>query len=165
MARRPLRQLVREARQAERDRHARSDSYERWLSEGITSEPDEGTRQALLRFDQDTHRLSIEYEFPTFESTGQVAYRQLLAEMTLRCIRHCLNQDAINAIHSVLFRGFAEALDLATGREGRQCLVQVKVDRVAFEQLDLTRVDPIACLEGLGATIAPGYEGSSSTVG
>jgi hypothetical protein len=156
MSRRPLRQLLREARDAEKGRRAGAEDFSRWLSGGVGKQPDERTKEALFHFEAGV--LSIEYDFPLVEDPADDEdprdhYNRTLAELTLSCIHHCLEQDKTDVIRTIAFDGYIETIDLSTGRDIRPNLIHLEVDRNDFEALDLTRVDPVACLRGLGAMI------------
>lgn len=141
MARRPLRQLLKEARESEQGRRDR---------------PDERTKSALFHFNDG--ELKIQYDFPTSEGfepgperRGQ--YLRHLAELSLDCVRHTLAQDRVGATHSVVFDGRVKTIDLSTGQEIEPTLIRFAVSRSYFAELDLNQVDPVACLRAMDADL------------
>lgn len=54
----------------------------------------------------------------------------------------------------VAFNGFVRAIDPATGRDIRPCLVSLRVTRERFLEIDLARIDKRICLRNLGAQVS-----------
>ena len=50
---------------------------------------------------------------------------------------------------AILFNGFVEFIDPATGLQNRSCLLSLLVDRASFCAIDLSRVEPKACFKSL----------------
>ncbi|MGP4111552.1 restriction endonuclease [Streptomyces sp. 4N509B] len=85
-------------------------------------------------------------------------YRSTLAQCVLLVLRELFAADAAGAagaargadgaLRSVVVNGFVDDHDPATGRRTQTVLATVTAPRTAFEELDLTRVDPVECLVG-----------------
>jgi restriction system protein len=57
-------------------------------------------------------------------------------------------------LESIVANGFVDTIDRGTGRRIRPCLVTVRATREIFEGLDLSQVDPVACLKALNASLS-----------
>ena len=53
----------------------------------------------------------------------------------------------------IVFNGYVSSIDRGTGRPVRVCLITVRTSRDIFMQLDLSKVDPLACLNMLNASV------------
>ncbi len=65
-----------------------------------------------------------------------------------------LEADRGGAIRTVVFNGYVHGTNPATGREIRPCLVALATSRERFLEVDLARVDPVACLAHLEARVS-----------
>ena len=93
-------------------------------------------------------------ESPRPASQRRALYASVLAQMTLRTLHELFEADRMQKLGTVVFNGYVDTIDRATGRRMRPCLITVRTTREAFEQLDLSRVDPIACLKALNAGVS-----------
>jgi restriction system protein len=57
--------------------------------------------------------------------------------------------DRSRLVSSVTVNGFVASPDPVTGRRGKVFVVTVMAGRQVFARLDLAKVDPVSCLEGL----------------
>lgn len=85
--------------------------------------------------------ISVKERKSNFES---VAY-----QICLRTIHELFEADENSNIDSILFNGFVEFIDPATGQEARSCLLSILVDKETFSAIDLARIDPKACFKSL----------------
>jgi len=81
-------------------------------------------------------------------------YGSLVAQLTLRTLFDLFHSAAAPHIDTLVLNGYVDAIDEGTGRAIRPCLVTVRVTRDLWDQLDLRRVDPIACLKVLNAAVS-----------
>ena len=96
-------------------------------------------------------------------------YASIVSQMTLRTLYVLLAADRVTNlplaisshtgrnsphIESAVFNGYVDGIDESTGHAVRPCLITVRVSREAFEQLDLRRVEPAACLKALNASVS-----------
>lgn len=84
----------------------------------------------------------------------QQMYAELLARVTLRVIREAFSADVGDGFDVIVFNGHVESIDPATGRTIRPCVTTLRVTKEAFFRIDLSHVDPIACLKGLHASVS-----------
>jgi restriction system protein len=85
-------------------------------------------------------------------------YADVVASIALRTIHEVLEADQANHLDVVVLSGFVHAVDPATGKDTRPCLISVSVSKQAFNELDLARVDKKVCLRNLGAQVSPSPE-------
>jgi restriction system protein len=82
-------------------------------------------------------------------------YDNLLYQIALRTIHELYEADAINAIASIVFNGFVQSIDAATGHETNPCVLSVQASKEEFTSINLANVDPKACfkmLKGVGSS-------------
>jgi hypothetical protein len=88
-------------------------------------------------------RLSLsDGEFKSF-------YDDLLYQICLRTLYEFFIADRGNALSAVVFNGWVEFVDKATGQDRKGCLLSIQVAKEEFQKLNLTRVEPKACFKAL----------------
>jgi restriction system protein len=88
-------------------------------------------------------RLSLsDGEFKSF-------YDDLLYQICLRTLYEFFVADKGNALSAVVFNGWVEFVDKATGQDRKGCLLSIQVTKEEFQKLNLTRVEPKACFKAL----------------
>lgn len=122
--------------------------------------------------------LAIEYEFPRVDvvpndkaykyvkSSDTISasarppaqvrsiYAEVLRQTALRVVHEVLEADRGGAVRTVVFNGYVNDTDPATGREVRPCLLALATSRERFLDIDLARVDTVACLAHLEARVS-----------
>jgi restriction system protein len=143
-----------------------------------SSYPESFPQHAKLAFVPESKQLVVEYDLPPYEVVPEVAnfkyvkskdevtstlrpqaqrralYSNLIAQVTLRTLHEMFEADRYDNIDTIVFNGYVETVDAGTGRMVRPCLVTVRTTREVFSELDLSRVDPIACLKVLNASVS-----------
>ncbi|MFZ0630585.1 MAG: restriction endonuclease [Acidobacteriaceae bacterium] len=95
----------------------------------------------------------VEVHFP--DGVMEKLYDSLIYKITLRTIHEIFEADVIEAIDAVVFNGWVNAVDKATGQETNGCIVSVQVAKPEFAAINLAKVDPKACfkkLKGVGSS-------------
>jgi restriction system protein len=143
------------------------------------SEYPEGFPQFFrLAYVTDSKELVLEYELPGVEIIPTVAeyryiktkdvidekprkaseikelYQDVVASLALRTIHEVLEADQGNHLQTVVFNGYVQTIDPATGKDIRPHLVSVRATRGKFSEINLARVDKRACLRNLGAQVS-----------
>jgi restriction system protein len=140
--------------------------------------PESFPRWHRLAYVPESHQLVVEFEFPTLQvvpeekafryvkardeitSTARTAkdrkdrYAAVLAQISLRVVHELFEADRGGAIETVVFNGIVDSIDPRTGQQIRPCLITLRTTRERFEELDLGRVDPQACLRHLSASVS-----------
>jgi restriction system protein len=81
-------------------------------------------------------------------------YASALAQIALRTIYQLFDGDRLDQVQAVVFNGYVDTVDAATGNAVRACLVSLRAPRTTFRELDLAHVDAVACLRHLGARVS-----------
>lgn len=76
-------------------------------------------------------------------------YDSLVYQITLRTVHELFEADQIKAIDSIVFNGFVDATDPATGQSRDTCIVSLLASREEFLRISLANVDPKACFRSL----------------
>lgn len=78
-------------------------------------------------------------------------YDNTIFQITLRTIHEIFEAVYTNSVESIIFNGWVESVDEATGNETLTCIISVEANRGQFEKIDLSRIEYKACLDSLGA--------------
>jgi restriction system protein len=143
-----------------------------------SSYPDSFPQHAKLAYVPESKQLVVEYDLPSLEivpaagsykytkardevtevprpqTQRKALYASLIAEVTLRSLYELFKADRTGYLDTVVFNGYVESVDKGTGRLVRSCLVTVRTSRDTFTQLNLSKVDPLACLNVLNASVS-----------
>jgi restriction system protein len=160
-----------------KDRDAIVDYCELVLSN--SEYPDYFPKEFDLDYNPETKILIVEYSLPSFEemptikdvkyiqSRGELLenslpessvnklYDSLIYQITLRTIHELYEADAVNALQCIVFNGWVESTDKATGKQVNACILSVQANRAEFVSVNLASVDPKLCfrnLKGVGSS-------------
>ena len=81
-------------------------------------------------------------------------YTSVVAQVALRTLHEIIEADRLGLAETIVYNGFVDTVDAATGRPIKPTLVSVRTTRDTFLELDLARVEPTACLRHLGASFS-----------
>lgn len=82
-------------------------------------------------------------------------YDNLLYEIALRTIHELFEADQIDVLTIVVFNGYVNSVDPATGQESNSCILSLQAGKAEFQQINLARIDPKICfknLKGIGSS-------------
>ncbi len=154
-----------------------SSYFELVLSHSLypSSFPDE----RKLAYVQESKQMVIEFELPSLEEaipttekfryvkkTNEIVetrrpeksrhalYSSVVAQSVLRCLYDVFYGDKQAVAETAVINAHVLTTDPATGNRIHPCLVSVRTSREKFFSLQLDRVDPIACLKELRASIS-----------
>lgn len=88
------------------------------------------------------------------EKQRRAWYSSVVAQVAIRSIHEIFRSEYAKHVDTIVFNGYVEALDPATGRMVSPCLLSVRTTRPRFDELDLRYVDPVACLQQLQAAFS-----------
>jgi len=77
------------------------------------------------------------------------AYDSVLYKVTLRTLHELFQADSVDALDSMVFNGWVNSVDKATGKEVNACILTVHAKKTEILELDLDQVDPKACFKKL----------------
>lgn len=135
--------------------------------------------KAKVAYSPDARRqLVVEYELPTVDVVPKAKsyryvksretvvekarpalqvkalYASTIAQLTLLSLAAIWKFDNEHYIDVVVFNGVVDTLDPRSGQPIRPCLITVRVTGDTFAEINLSEVDPSACLEHLSATVS-----------
>ena len=117
--------------------------------------------------------LVVDYEFPSIEmipslkevkyvavrsefkeifiSEAQLkkTYDEVLYQVALSTIHRLFATDDVNGLASVIFNGWVQSIDRASGVETHPCIMSVQASKDEFLALNLRQVDPRLCFKKL----------------
>ncbi|MCY3888090.1 MAG: restriction endonuclease [Chloroflexi bacterium] len=126
-----------------------------------------------LGFNVDTKTIVVEYRLPQKDSMPTVKsvtyvqsrderkethisdrekdtlYEDVLHQIALRTIHELYEADDIAALDAIVFNGWVESIDPATGQRGKSCIMSVQARREEFLALNLAEIEPRACYRSL----------------
>jgi len=141
--------------------------------------PDYFPQEWDLDFQPNTGILIIDYSLPDINSLPNVKsvkyvisqdkftetlltdaainkiYDNLLYQVALRTIHELYEADVVVALNSVVFNGWVNSIDKATGNDVNSCIMSLQASRDDFLAINLSNVDPKACfkqLKGIGSS-------------
>ncbi|WP_448140250.1 restriction endonuclease [Sphingopyxis fribergensis] len=127
----------------------------------------------LLQYDRPRKLIKLAYDLPSIDvlpSTKMVKFIKISGELkeafisdreskanfeavayqiSLRTVHELFEADEAGNIDAILFNGFVDFIDPATGLQKRSCLLSFLVDRSTFCAIDLSRVEPKTCFKSL----------------
>ncbi|MGD0038282.1 MAG: restriction endonuclease [Bacteroidota bacterium] len=89
------------------------------------------------------------------ESTINKLYDSLIYQTSLRTIHELYKADVIEVLESIVFNGWVESIDKATGKKVNACIISMQANRAEFLAINLSSVDPKLCfknLKGIGSS-------------
>ena len=89
------------------------------------------------------------------KTEAQRQYDRVLYQIALRTIFEILRADEPGHVASVVFNGYVESTDAATGQSITPCVLSVQANRDEFAEINLEHVDPKACFRSLKGVAAP----------
>lgn len=141
--------------------------------------PDEFPQNFKVAYVPESRELVVDYELPVpmvVPSVGQYKYvkskdlieekprkaaqikeiyQDIVTSITLRTIHELFEADQKNHLDIVVFNGYVQTTDLATGKAISPFLISVRAIKQSFLEIDLAKVDKSVCLRNLGARVSP----------
>lgn len=143
-----------------------------------SSYPSGFPQQAKLAYIPESKQLVVEYDLPPFEIVPAVGsykytkakdeitestrpttqrkslYASIISQIALRTLHELFKSDRLGQLDTIVLNGYVETIDKGIGRSIRTCLLTIRTSRDSFSQLDLSKVDPQACLKVLNASVS-----------
>jgi restriction system protein len=76
-------------------------------------------------------------------------YNEVLYSIPLRRLKEIFSSDRYDNVDSVVFNGWVNTIDKATGNDKTICILTVHAKKEDFENINLKKVDPKECFKGL----------------
>jgi restriction system protein len=144
-----------------------------------SSLPEGFPQSSVIVFSPESRQLVVNYDVPPFETiTPDVKavkhvkatdtfshskilaaqrkqiYASIIAQTTLRCLHEIFQADTDGNIDTTVLSVYVDTINPATGQNTRYCVVSVRTTKDTFAAIDLSRVDPMACLQQLNASVS-----------
>jgi restriction system protein len=84
----------------------------------------------------------------------QELYKRVVAATTVRTLHEVFEADRSQIAETVVFNGHVDTVNDATGKQEYPCLVTLMTTRDSFMDRDFIRIDPLACLLDLSASVS-----------
>jgi restriction system protein len=88
-------------------------------------------------------------EVPVSDAWLKKTYDDVLYQIALRTIHELYIADESEVLKSIVFNGWVQSIDRATGVETRGCILSIQAEREEFLQINLSQVEPKACFRKL----------------
>lgn len=74
-------------------------------------------------------------------------YNEVVFSIVIRTINEVFKFDKPNNIDNVVFNGYIEDIDLATGQDIKPYIISVTIDKENFKNIDITKINKLKCLK------------------
>lgn len=140
--------------------------------------PDGFPQEFKFAYVPESRQAVVEYEMPTVDvvpavkayryvkasdtiaesarpqSQVKALYAAVVAQVAIRTLHELFRSDKGGHIDTVVFNGIVDTTDPGSGQRIRPCLVTVRTTRESFSELDLSHIEPLACLKHLSAGVS-----------
>jgi restriction system protein len=82
-------------------------------------------------------------------------YQDVVAAICLRTLHELFAADQENYLDVIVFNGFVQTVDPATGKDIRPYLISIRTVKEEFNEINLAKADKRVCLRNLGAQFSP----------
>jgi len=135
--------------------------------------PDEFPKDFDLEYNGDNHILVVEYVLPptdVFPRHSEVKYNKAKKELReapiselqfskmyenalysicLRTVHELYEADVVDAIDTIVFNGWVNELNKATGKKSNNCILSLQVRKEEFVSINLANIDVKVCFKNL----------------
>lgn len=81
-------------------------------------------------------------------------YARVLQQLALRTVHELFEADRSGLIETLVYNGIVDSVDPRTGQPSRVCVISLRTTADRFSEIDLSRVEPAACLRHLNAAVS-----------
>lgn len=74
-------------------------------------------------------------------------YNEVVFSIVIRTINEVFKFDKPNNIDNVVFNGYIEDIDLATGQDIKPYIISATIDKENFKNIDITKINKLKCLK------------------
>ncbi len=81
-------------------------------------------------------------------------YDSAIYKITLRTLHELFEVDNAEALDSIIFNGWVNITDKATGKKINNCIITIQAKKKEFSEIELSNIDPKICfkhLKGIGS--------------
>ncbi len=84
------------------------------------------------------------------KSDVKIFYTEILNQLTLRTLHEIFESEYKGHVQRIEFHAVSEGTDLKTGQQCQASILELGVERSYFVKIDLSKIDPEPCLDGMG---------------
>ena len=84
---------------------------------------------------------------PINEKEKNNIYNEVVYSIALNTIKNIFDKDIYNNIDTIVFNGYKNDIDLATGQDISPYIISAMVDKDTFNNIDINRIDKYICLK------------------
>jgi restriction system protein len=131
--------------------------------------PDNFPQEAKVHYSAESKQLIVEYELPILDQVipevksykynkttdfvsstprselqRRTLYASVIAQVTVRSLHELFKANNYNHVETITFSGYVSTIAPGTGQPIRPCIVTIRTTQNAFEQLNLSQVEPIS---------------------
>lgn len=158
----------------------KKEAVERYITEVLNKSeyPDEIIKEFRLEYNEEEKRLVVLYKIPNSEYIPNIIeykyvkardevdekfmkkgdfdkfYDDIIYQITLRTINEIFTSTYNECIQEVVFNGWVDYIDKATGRDTSSFIISVKVNKKDFLMMDLSRINYKECIKRLKGIFA-----------
>jgi restriction system protein len=81
-------------------------------------------------------------------------YAGIVAQVALRTANEIFTSDTLGHVGTLVFNGHVHSINPGTGQPIHPCLISLRTSHETFDEIDLSQVDPVACLKALNAGVS-----------
>ncbi|MQA79890.1 MAG: hypothetical protein GEV10_15645 [Streptosporangiales bacterium] len=144
----------------------------------LSQYPEDFPQRFRLAYMPESRQLVVKYYLPPYDRIPTVAehkyirtgdkiteklrparerqemYKTLVAKVTVRTLHEIFEADRAAIVDTIAFNGHVDTINAATGRAEEPCLITLLATRDSFMNRDFSRVDALACLLDLSASVS-----------
>jgi restriction system protein len=84
----------------------------------------------------------------------QDRYKRVVSAVTVRTLHEVFESDRSEIAETIVFNGHVDTINDATGKQEYPCVITLMTTRQSFMDRDFARIDPLACLLDLSASVS-----------
>lgn len=135
--------------------------------------PDSFPKNFQLEYNPENKILIVEYELPPIEAFPKIKevkyvaskkelkkifvsevelnkiFDEAMYKITLRTLHELFEADKANALEAISFNGWVTAINKATGKPEKNCILSIQTKKSEFIEIDLSKIDPKICFKNL----------------
>ena len=84
----------------------------------------------------------------------ELCYKNIICGIAIRTIHEIVESDQANSVLTIGFNGYISTFNPSNGKNVRPTIISVLTSKSTFEDINLVRVDPLKCIQGLSASVS-----------